>query len=50
VNWIHLAEDKNKSWVLVNMVMIPKILGISRLTEQLLASHGGFCILILPYF
>jgi hypothetical protein len=46
VNWIHLAQDRNNSWALVSMVMnllIPKILGISRLAEQLLASQEGFC-------
>jgi hypothetical protein len=46
VNWIHLAQDRNNSWTLANMVMnllIPEMLGISRLTEHLLASPEAFC-------
>jgi hypothetical protein len=42
-DWINLADDRAYLWALVNMVMFSyhKILGISLVTEQLIASQEG---------
>jgi hypothetical protein len=43
VNWIYLAQNRDQLWALVNMVVNVRMLGTSRLVEQLLAFEEGPC-------
>jgi hypothetical protein len=48
MDWIHLAQDSNQCWVLVNMIMnirFPKMLGIPLTDEQALAFHEGHSLM-----
>jgi hypothetical protein len=46
VNWMHLAQDTDQWWVVLNKVMtfgLRKRRGISRVDEGFLASQDGLC-------
>jgi hypothetical protein len=38
MDWIHLAQDRDQWWALLNEFC--KVMGISRVAKQLLASQG----------
>jgi hypothetical protein len=45
-DWINQAQDRNKSWAVVNTVLnlrLHKVQDISQLGEELLASQEGPC-------
>jgi hypothetical protein len=46
IDWIDMAQDRNRWRTLVNAVMnlrVHKMRGIFRIAEDLLASHEGLC-------
>jgi uncharacterized membrane protein YagU involved in acid resistance len=46
MDWIYMAQDREKSWAVVNIVMhlqFHTILGISVIAEELLASQKRLC-------
>jgi hypothetical protein len=47
IDWIHLAQDRDRWWALVNTIMcllqVPLVSKRSLFAKQLLASQCGFC-------